>query len=423
MSIHRESFPSLIVDVQPFGGAPSNLLDLAPSSSGLLAWLGSDIEIVGWGEAARIDADGEHAMREASRQWAAGAACANVTNNSGYEWADGAPFAVASFGFAEQTPGFVAVPEIAVVRRGRETVKVKVRREGSHSSSSPKTPEPLTRPTNLHTAPGRMTQGRWRASLDELLQALRAGAASKVVLSRDILVTSESQIDERLLASNLHDRYPSTWVFAAGGLIGATPEMLASVQNGTVRSRVLAGTASPGAGRELLESVKNRNEHHFAVESVARALAPLAEELYVPADPFLLELPNVVHLATDVTAQTSGASALDIAGALHPTAAVCGTPTALAFDLLRRLEGTERGRYSGPVGWIDRTGSGEFGIALRCGQLEQDRRAIRLFAGGGIMPDSIPSVELAETSAKMRPMLEALGVEDSRAADLSGAEL
>ena len=460
MSMSQRNLPSLIVDIQPFDAAPANLLDIAPDPTGLLAWLGADIEIVGWGETAQIDAVGKHAMRESSRMWTELTAEATVNNHSGYDWADRAPFAVASFGFAAQTPGFVTIPQIAIVRRGGEAVIVTARRVslpelsasddtasalGVHGTLSSRdidihlapTPpsfavqQPVSAPTNLQTAPGRMTQSRWRASLDKLIEALQAGAASKVVLSRDIVVTSDSPIDERYLARQLKARYPSTWVFAAGGLIGATPEMLAGVQMsgrtgehaGTVRSRVLAGTASPGAGQDLLDSVKNRTEHHFAVESVARALAPLADELDVPPEPFLLELPNVVHLATDVTARIDGGSALDIAGALHPTAAVCGTPTKLAFDLLEQLEGTERGRYSGPVGWIDRTGSGEFGIALRCGQLEDGHRSIRLFAGGGIMPDSIPSVELAETSAKMRPILEALGVDDSGTTDLTGAKL
>lgn len=128
-------------------------------------------------------------------------------------------------------------------------------------------------------------------------------------------------------------------------------------------------------------------------------------------------------MATEVTAHVPGANVLDIVGALHPTAAVCGTPTKLAFDLLERLEGTERGRYTGPVGWVDRTGAGEFGIALRCGQLSSDRRDIRVFAGGGIMPDSIPGVELAETHAKMRPVLDALGLDNSDDTSLEGAEL
>ena len=124
--------------------------------------------------------------------------------------------------------------------------------------------------------------------------------------------------------------------------------------------------------------------------------------------PFLLELPNVVHLATDVSARLTDTRLLDLVAALHPTAAVCGTPRDLAMRLIEELEDTERGRYSGPVGWVDASGDGEFAIALRCGLASGTR--LRLYAGAGIMPDSDPDAELAETEAKMRPLLDALGV-------------
>lgn len=161
-----------------------------------------------------------------------------------------------------------------------------------------------------------------------------------------------------------------------------------------------------------MESKKDRAEHSLAVESVARALDPITETLNVPEEPQILDLPNVSHLATDVTATLPGAGVLDVVDALHPTAAVCGTPRTVAFHLLEDFESTERGRYSGPVGWIDAEGDGEFGIALRCGQVSEDGREVRVFAGGGIMPDSIPEVELAETRAKMAPVLQALGVDE-----------
>ena len=382
---------------------------------------------MGWGEAARIEVQGDHAIREASAQWNALVAGAHVTNDSPYEWANRAPFALGSFGFAADTPGFLITPAVALVRRGDEAVVVTT--TASRSDSAPvatftsTSPVPVSKPGAMFTKPGRMTQSQWRTAVSELIASLNEGAASKVVLARDIVVSSDTPIDERFLASRLRQLYPSTWVFAVNGLIGATPEMLAALDSGIVTSRVLAGTAAPTDGADLFSSMKNRTEHHFAVESVARALAPLAESLDVPTEPFLLQLPNVVHLATEVTAHVPGANVLDIVGALHPTAAVCGTPTKLAFDLLERLEGTERGRYTGPVGWVDRTGAGEFGIALRCGQLSSDRRDIRVFAGGGIMPDSIPGVELAETHAKMRPVLDALGLDNSDDTSLEGAEL
>ncbi|MFT0846225.1 isochorismate synthase [Actinomycetaceae bacterium L2_0104] len=439
--------PELHVRVRELEVSPGNLLDWVPEANGILTWLGAEQQIVGWGEALRVEVQGDHAIREASAQWNAIASAATVSNESSHAWADRAPFALASFGFAAKTPGFLIVPQVALVRRGDTTVLVtaSARLEaehpgigtGSNTSANqrieefPELPEAadatipheVPNPAKMRTGPGRMTQSQWRRALNELIASLRVGAASKVVLTRDIVVHSDENIDERFLTKRLAQLYPSTWVFAVNGLIGATPEMLAALDAGTVTSRVLAGTAAPTEGADLFASMKNRSEHHFAVESVARALAPLADTLEVPSEPFLLQLPNVIHLATEVTATVPHANVLDIVDALHPTAAVCGTPTKFAFDLLEKLEGTERGRYSGPVGWIDGTGAGEFGIALRCGQLSENHREIRVFAGGGIMPDSIPDVELAETHAKMRPILDALGLDDADDTSLEGAAL
>lgn len=441
--------PELHVQVRELEGAPSELVDWAPTATGLLTWLGKEQQIVGWGEALRIEVQGDHAIREASVYWNAVTDSAKVANETPHAWADVAPFALASFGFAAKTPGFLIVPEVALVRRGDVTVLVTASVRSANSkdpqggnlpsrlraaTSSPAVgessrPEDETisfhpsNPATMYTKPGRMTQSQWRKAVSELIDSLRMGVASKVVLTRDIVVHSEESIDERFLTKRLAHLYPSTWVFAVNGLVGATPELLAALDSGVVTSRVLAGTAAPSGGSALFASMKNRSEHHFAVESVARALSPLADTLDVPAEPFLLQLPNVVHLATEVTAAVPQSNVLDIVDALHPTAAVCGTPTKFAFDLLDKLEGTERGRYSGPVGWIDGRGAGEFGIALRCGQLSEDHHEIRVFAGGGIMPDSKPDVELAETHAKMRPILDALGLEDSEDTSLEGVEL
>lgn len=271
-------------------------------------------------------------------------------------------------------------------------------------------PVAASAPEGITTAPGRMTQAQWMASVSEVIELLRAGAASKVVMSRDMLVQSPSPIDPRFLLERLTSLYPTTWAYAVEGLVGATPEMLAAMHEGQVCSRVLAGTTSPGEGEALMSSMKDRTEHMFAVESVARALAPITQTLDVPEAPTVLDLPNVSHLATDVTATLASGNVLDVIAALHPTAAVCGTPTKLAFDILERFESTERGRYSGPVGWVDGAGEGEFGIALRCGQLSEDGHRLTILAGGGIMPDSIPEAELRETRAKMAPLLQALGM-------------
>ncbi|MDN6795469.1 MAG: isochorismate synthase, partial [Propionibacterium sp.] len=386
-----------------------------PSPDAPLAWLGERVRLVGWGEALRVEVRGRHAIREAAREWDSARASARV---DAPEDAPVTPVAFGSFGFAWETPGFLVVPALAVVEDegGRWIVSTANGTpapdplETLDAALRERAATPVEAPRGLWTETGRMTQTQWKDSVRRLIQRLRTGAASKVVMSRDMVVSAAQPVDERHLLVRLHQLYPTTWAYAVDGLIGASPEMLASMSAGTVFSRVLAGTAARREGTQLLASMKDRTEHLLAVESVARALSPIADTLDVPTEPRVIDLPNVSHLATDVTATLGAANVLDVVAALHPTAAVCGTPTKLAFDLLESFESTRRGRYSGPVGWIDASGEGEFAIALRCGQVSPDRLSVRVFAGGGIMPDSVPEVELAETRAKMAPVLEALGV-------------
>ncbi len=448
----------------PAASAP--LTDLLPHPDDAVAWMGRRTRMVGWGAALNLQVEGRHAIRSAARAWDSIRASAVVEHDhidedgsaqagpaaTGIDESDpalpvaappasgdakrngrdarasariagaspAAPIALASFGFAWATPGMLVVPEVLVVEddSGRRVLTASTTQRppdplrALDEAAQARRSHPVVAPVGVWTQAGRMTQTQWMESVRRLIDRLSGGAASKVVMSRDMVVSAAQPIDQRHLLARLHELYPTTWAYAVGGLVGATPEMLASMQDGQVTSRVLAGTLGPGQGERLMSSLKDRTEHMLAVESVARALAPLAETLNVPEQPFILDLPNVSHLATDVTATLGTSNVLDVVAALHPTAAVCGTPTALAFDLLETFESTRRGRYSGPVGWVDASGGGEFGIALRCGQIEQDGRSVRVFAGGGILADSIPEVELAETRAKMAPVLEALGIDN-----------
>ncbi|MEJ7744641.1 MAG: chorismate-binding protein [Nocardioidaceae bacterium] len=198
-------------------------------------------------------------------------------------------------------------------------------------------------------------------------------------------------------------------------MFGSTPEMLVRRERGLVTSRVLAGTirrtgddtSDLALAAALARSSKDLEEHEFAVQSVADALAPHCLSMNVPESPFVLHLPNVMHLATDVTGVLDDpTSSLSLAAALHPSAAVGGTPTAEAVALISELEQMDRGRYAGPVGWMDSRGDGEWGIALR--SAEYDGNRVRLFAGCGIVADSKPESELAEAAAKFVPIRDAL---------------
>ena len=203
-------------------------------------------------------------------------------------------------------------------------------------------------------------------------------------------------------------------------LIGATPELLVRLNKSLVTSRILAGTIRKsgdeakdlGLAASLAKSSKDLEEHEYAVRSVADALAPYCSSTNVPESPFVLHLANVMHLATDVTGvindATTPVDVFTLISSLHPSAAVCGTPTDAASAVINELEEMNRGRYAGPVGWIDARGDGEIGIALRTGELSDDQKSMRIFSGCGIVAGSNPEDELAESQAKLSPMRTAL---------------
>lgn len=276
---------------------------------------------------------------------------------------------------------------------------------------------------------GWVSDEQYVRSVEEGLRRLSAGEAKKLVLSRDAVVTTEQDIPVKDVLTQLTARYRQCWTYsvadgAGNRLLGSTPEMLIKSQSGYVSARLLAGTLDR-VGHEddtdypvhnLLRNDKQRVEHQFAIDSLTGELGAMVRKLHAPQEPFLLELPNVWHLASDVSAEltaearASGCAIMDLVERVHPTAAVCGTPTPVAQKLIEELEGYDRGWYAGPVGWLDDAGNGEFGIALRGGILETARQ-LRLFAGCGIVVGSDAQTELAETYAKLRPMLQAVGLD------------
>jgi menaquinone-specific isochorismate synthase len=211
--------------------------------------------------------------------------------------------------------------------------------------------------------------------------------------------------------------YPDTWTFAVDGHLGSSPETLVRVAEGTATARVLAGSHARGADAEadaaaaleLATSSKDLDEHRYAVESVLAALRPHGPGITASELPFTLKLPNLWHLASDVAGRLSdGSGALDLVAALHPTAAVAGTPTAAAVATIRELEPFDRGRYAGPVGWVDQSGDGKWAISLRSAEVDADG-TLTAYAGAGIVAESDPDRELAETKLKFRPIVEAFG--------------
>lgn len=320
------------------------------------------------------------------------------------------PVAFGSFTFDPGTKGStLVVPRVILARRGGRAWLTTIGDDGFDLVTPPMSPG------RIRYGDGTLTAPEWQHAVARAVRRINEGSLDKVVLARDLMATSENRIDARVLLSRLATRYPECYTFSVGGLVGATPELLVRHMGKSIESLVLAGTTARGIspaddaarGGALHASEKNRHEHRCAVMSVTEALAPLCSALDAPEIPELLMLSNVQHLATPVTGRLSdGASVIDVVAAMHPTAAVGGTPTGAALDLIRDLEGMDRGGYSGPVGWIDARGDGEWGIALRCASIDGHRA--RLFAGCGIMGESDPAAELAEAQAKLRVMRYAL---------------
>ncbi|MEW9872683.1 isochorismate synthase MenF [Arthrobacter sp. HS15c] len=448
------------------GGLPQFLV-----RDDVLCWTRREAGLVGFGEIARFTATGPERFLEADIWWRHLVLEAEITDS--VELPGTGPVAFGSFAFSKKSAheSRLIVPEIVVgVRDGRYWVTqltfddgalteagalaalerwlssgstgaaatlgggtapaVISTGDGTSPAVSAKAghavvrPLPLAAGATLHT--GSLSEEDWMAAVAAGVEEIRTGALEKLVLARDIVATVPTGVNAARVLRELSARYRECWTYGVDGLVGATPEMLIQVEGRTAQARVLAGTldrrdAHGEAGipmdyaeRVLAGSEKQRHEHEIAIQSLTSQLAPFSEAMNAHDEPFILELPNVWHLASDVKAELAEVeghvpTCLALINALHPTAAVCGTPTLVAGALIRKLEHLDRGPYAGPVGWLDAAGNGEWGIALR-GAVIESPDTVRLYAGCGIVDGSQPEAELAETWAKFRPMLESLGI-------------
>ncbi|AEI11252.1 isochorismate synthase [Cellulomonas gilvus] len=410
------------------GAAPADLLDLLPAADvPPLAWVRRGDGLVAWGELLRIEVSGADRFADAEAAWRDVLARAVVRDE--VQVPGSGPVAFGSFAFDDESAagGVVIVPRVVVGRRGGRAWLTTIS-AGAALGPAPTLADVLgprvapTSPGEVRYEDGAVGADAWRQVVATAIAAVRDGSVEKVVLARDVVARTQHPLDVRWALHRLADGYPSCWTFSVDGLLGATPELLVRSEKGLVTSRVLAGTirrtgdddADVARAAILAHSSKDLEEHEYAVQSVAQALEPFCSSTNVPDVPFVLHLPNVLHLASDVTGVLGGEahghpSSLALAAALHPTAAVCGTPTAAARALIRRIEGMDRARYAGPVGWFGADGDGEWGIALRSAQTSpQDPHRVRLFAGCGIVAASDPAAELAESEAKLVPMRTAL---------------
>lgn len=375
--------------------------------------------IVGLGQCARVTAQGPERVARLAAWWRDVVARADIVDPVTLPGTGLVAFGSIAFAGSSPADSVLIVPSLIVGRRDgvawMTTIEIAGTGAPSTTQSSPE-PRAIGPAPRADLQPGGTSPDRFLAAVSAATAAIRDGRVEKVVLARDLVGQIGDSDDRRGILQRLAERYPSTSVFAVDGLLGASPETLVRVRGGDAHCRVLAGTAArwaddatdAHAASSLAASPKNRAEHDLAVRSVLTALDPHAIAVEHSAEPFPLRLPNLWHLATDVHATLRpGRTALDLVAALHPTAAVAGTPTDAALALIAELEPVDRGRYAGPVGWIDATGDGEWAIALRCATVTPDG-GVTAWAGAGIVGDSEPERELEETVLKFRPVVDAL---------------
>lgn len=379
------------------------------------AWIRSGDGLIGFGVYKELEISGPERFTLARNWW--DNEVANFTIKNNVHGGGTGPILFTSFAFDENQPSKLVIPQIVI---GQKNGKSWITWIGETSQPEISQLKNSAVSGEIKWQSGSISEEKWRNQVAVAIKSINDGELEKVVLARDLTATSTTAIDARQLLKRLEIEYPSTWLFLVDGLVGATPELLVRLSKSLVTSRVLAGTIRKTGDEDrdltlaasLAKSSKDLEEHEYAVRSVADALAPFCSSTNVPDSPFVLHLSNVMHLATDVTGVLNdSAKPTDIftlISKLHPSAAVCGTPTKKASELIAELEQMNRGRYAGPVGWIDIHGDGEIAIALRCGQISQNELEIQIYAGCGVVAGSDPEKEFAESQAKLMPMRTAL---------------
>ena len=387
--------------------APNDPLGHRPD----LVWMSPTTSVFGWGEALRLAAGfGPGRFSRAERGFTEWVAAADVVSDT----TERGPVAFSSFTFDERSAGSVLIAAaVTIVRRNDRWYLISVDDATFESVMQ----QPVAAPGSMDRpryAGASIPDVQWLESVANAIDMISAGRAEKVVLARDYALWSKTPFDPIRLLTRLEARFPDCHVFRVDGLVGASPELLVRRAGRNVESHTLAGSAARAddpaederLGKQLLSSDKDLREHASAAASVGRVLGEICERLEREAEPSLLRLANVQHLATRFAGRLAHPmTAIDVAGRLHPTAAVGGTPTPVAVEMIRQLEHMDRGRYAGPVGWMDSQGDGEFAIALRCAELSGARA--RLFAGAGIVEGSLPEAELEETRIKLLAMQSA----------------
>ncbi|MFM8927709.1 MAG: isochorismate synthase MenF [Rhodoluna sp.] len=387
----------------------SNLTDLLGSASSCFIKDGSGL--IGWGEALRLTASGPNRFEQLDKAWRESVAQAEIDNSS--ELPGSGLMAFGSMAFSDQssTESILIVPKLIIGFENSEFFLTTVNSSEEEALRLIKQPEHVE---HLEFHSGVISPELFSENVAVALELIGTGKLSKIVLARDLVATF-SNFNPNQALQKLSTKYSSCYTYLVDGMFGASPELLVSVDAGLVSARVLAGTAGRGTdvevdvaiGQALAHSHKNLIEHKFAIDSLTAAMQADCKDIEFSQEPFSLALPNLWHLASDVSAELKeNTTSLKLLSALHPSAAVAGTPREFALEKILEIENTDRGRYAGPIGWVGANGDGVWAIALRGAQITENQ--IRAFAGCGIVSESDAESELAETNLKFKAILENL---------------
>ncbi|MCD9622518.1 isochorismate synthase [Rhabdothermincola salaria] len=417
--------------------ARTRLLDVDPDLIAVAAddgvvFVRDRVGVAGVGVAARIrvprtgGADDAGAVTEA---------LGAITHDDPVHHAGSGPVAIGALPFEPTRPGALVVPRITVGRADDGTRWVTTVTPPDDACSTEEVDAVLARGLATGTGFGRdagssradegpgsytlratVAPAEWCDTVAEATTRLRAGVARKVVLARAVEVSTDRPLRASVLLGQLRRSYPTSHLFSVEGFVGATPELLVARAGDRVLAHPMAGTAprsgDPSADARLaaglLASTNTRDEHRHTIDMVHDTLLPWCSYLDEEAEPQIVAMANVQHLATRLEGRLSSppASVLELVGALHPTPAVGGSPRDVALDLIAELEDLDRGRYAGPVGWVDAAGNGTWAVGIRSAELHGT--TARLYAGVGVVADSDPAAELAETRAKLQALLSAV---------------
>ena len=382
----------------------SRLIELTSTPKGDFLFARSNQTLIGQGIALRLSATGKNRISELATKWREVCAAAEISDGVKLPGSSLVAFSSITFSENSKLESVLVVPQRLYVIRPEVSFVIEVEAEEQSEVIT-------STPTSFQI--GKLNPTGFQDAVSKAIAQINETDLKKVVLSRDLEMILPSQPDLTEPLARLRSRYPDCWTYKVEGVFGASPELLLRAERGEVSARVLAGTAGRGTDPDvdraiadgLSHSIKNNHEHAYAVQSMVSELEPFCEWVEADAQPFSLALPDLWHLATDVRGKLKPAtSLLDVIAKLHPTAAVAGTPRDLAIALIEELEPYDRGGYAGPVGWVSADGSGELAIALRGGIIEtsKDQVVVRAIAGCGIVAESDPQAELAETELKFR---------------------